>query len=145
MQKYRDWWPLLDEMPQGWKIDKTVGSPLAGYVFVTNGKSVFDGQIRALLRVKKQQAELFAQDAPRIEAKPANTASSPQKKPEWVIDAGSARTVNELAREKFKQRLLADILTDLMICEIEGWCKLEYINQMKALINSIAQSECIDV
>lgn len=143
MQKYRDW-PLFDDMPKGWKIDKTVGSPLAGYVFVTNGKSVLNGQIRALLRVRKQQAELFAQDTPRIELKPVNTESRP-KNPEYVIDAASARAVNELARERFKQRLLADILTDLMICEIEGWCKLEYINQMKALINSIAQRECVDV
>ena len=29
-----------------------------------------------------------------------------------------------------KKRLLADILTDLMVCEIEGISKMEYINEL---------------
>jgi len=50
IKTYRNW-SLLETMPEGWKIDKTVGSPLAGYVFVTNGKSVINGQKRALLKI----------------------------------------------------------------------------------------------
>ena len=62
---------------------------------------------------------------------------SNDKKPDVVIDAHYVRTVNELARQRFKQQLLNDILVDLMICEIEGWDKLEYIRELKNLINSI--------
>lgn len=32
-------WPILDEIPEGWRIDKTVGSPVPGCVFITDGKS----------------------------------------------------------------------------------------------------------
>jgi acyl-CoA synthetase (AMP-forming)/AMP-acid ligase II len=47
-------WPLLDVIPSGWAIDNTCGSPLSGYVFITNRKSVLNGQQRALLRIKKE-------------------------------------------------------------------------------------------
>ena len=46
-------WEILEEIPDGWKIDKTVGTPLCGYEFITNGKSVLNGQKRALLKVDK--------------------------------------------------------------------------------------------
>lgn len=32
---------------------------------------------------------------------------------------------NRLAREQMKHRLLADILVDMQVCELEGWDKLE--------------------
>ena len=51
IEKYK-YWDVLNEIPEGWKIDKTVGSPLWGCVFITNGKSMVNGQKRALLRVK---------------------------------------------------------------------------------------------
>jgi len=37
MKRYKNW-ELLEEIPDGWKIDKTAGTPLNGYVFITNGK-----------------------------------------------------------------------------------------------------------
>ena len=52
MKNYKGW-DLLDELPEGWKIYKTAGSPLNGYEFITNGKSVLNGQKRALLKVGK--------------------------------------------------------------------------------------------
>ena len=42
-----------------------------------------------------------------------------------------------MARLKFKERLLNEIMFDLMVCEIEGWDKKEYIKELKSLINSI--------
>lgn len=42
MNEYRGW-QIVDEMPEGWSIDKTCGSPLYGCVFITNGKSVLRG------------------------------------------------------------------------------------------------------
>lgn len=43
------------------------------------------------------------------------------------------RALNRLAREKMKLRLLADIRMDLMVCELEGYSKLEYLDELLAL------------
>lgn len=48
--KYKQW-DILTKLPEGWKIDKTVGSPVHGCIFITNGKSVLNGQKRALLKI----------------------------------------------------------------------------------------------
>lgn len=47
------------------------------------------------------------------------------------------KALNRLAREKTKYRLLADIRFDLMVCELEGWDKLEYLNELKSMINEL--------
>ena len=140
MSTYKGW-ELYDEMPKGWRIDKTCGSPLTGYDFINNGKSILFGGKRALLRVRKQQHQISFDD------KHASKAYAPEddKKPDVVIDAHYVRTVNELARQRFKQRLLNDILVDLMICEIEGWGKMEYINELRKLVNEIGSEVLIDV
>ena len=44
---------------------------------------------------------------------------------------------NRLAREKMKLRLLADIRMDLMVCELEGWSKLEYLDELLALAQEL--------
>ena len=64
---------------------------------------------------------------------------------EVVIDATYVRTVNDLARKKFEQRLLNDLMVDLMICEIEGWCKMEYIRELRRLLASIARRKSISI
>lgn len=51
--KYRGWWELLDELPTGWRIDKTSGSPLNGYVFAISG-SILKGGKRALLKLNSE-------------------------------------------------------------------------------------------
>lgn len=48
-----------------------------------------------------------------------------------------AAAMNRLAREQLKRKLLADILTDLTICEIEGWDKREYIAEIRQLIDGL--------
>lgn len=142
MRTYKDW-QLFDEMPDGWKIDKTAGSPLHGYSFISDGRSIINGGKRALLRVVAPQRQVLLEE-PRREAATAPEVTQQEKKAARVIEAYPARTVNQLAREKFKRQLLNDILVDLTICEIEGWCKREYISELKALINSIGQQTCID-
>ena len=47
------------------------------------------------------------------------------------------RAFNRLAREKMKLRLLADIRMDLMVCEIEGYSKLEYLDELLALVQGL--------
>ena len=120
---------LYEVLPHGWKIDKHCGSPLFGYDFCTDGKSVINGGKRALVKterkglpfiqyVKIQQKEL---------SKPINNQS-------FIFPS---KTVNLLARKKFQQHILKEILFDLMVCEIEGWDKKEYIKELKTLLNGI--------
>ena len=52
-----------------------------------------------------------------------------------ITDTNCAPSLNRLAREQMKLKLLADIRTDLMVCEIEGWSKMEYLNELKELID----------
>lgn len=47
------------------------------------------------------------------------------------------RAFNRLAREKMKLRLLADIRMDLMVCELEGCSKLEYLDELLALVQEL--------
>ena len=53
-----------------------------------------------------------------------------------ITDTNCAPSLNRLAREQMKLKLLADIRMDLIICEIEGWDKMEYINELNELVNS---------
>lgn len=56
-----------------------------------------------------------------------------------VPDKATAKALNDLARHQMIYKLLADIRMDLAICEVEGWSKTEFINQLKQLINSIGE------
>lgn len=44
------------------------------------------------------------------------------------------QALNRLAREQMKLRLLADIRTDLVVCEIEGWDARDYLHDLHLLI-----------
>ena len=52
-----------------------------------------------------------------------------------IIDTNCAPSLNRLAREEMKLKLMQDIRTDLMVCEIEGWDKMGYLNELKELID----------
>lgn len=132
MKKYKDWY-ILDELPNGWIIDKTVGSPLLNTLFITNGKSVLNGQKRALLKVDSKQIA----DFPKIKTTTnhlVNINKMIEKTETYIFPA---KTVNDLARLKFQEQLLKEIMFDLMVCEIENWDKKEYINKLRELLNNI--------
>ena len=65
------------------------------------------------------------------------TLTNPKKKEPYVFPSKKA---NELARLKFKEQILKEIMFDLMVCEVEGWDKKEYINEIKKLLNGINTS-----
>ena len=130
MEKYRDW-NILESLPDGWVIDKTAGSPAPNTVFITNGKSVLNGQKRALLKVNaKRDVYISKNEIKEVVAKNETTEDIPFP----------AKTVNTLARKKFQEKLLKEIHFDLMVCEIEGWDKKEYINELKKMLNGIDTS-----
>lgn len=128
--RYKEW-ELYDYLPYGWQIDNTCGSPLNGYDFCTNGKSVLNGGKRALVRTIKK-------GDPSVEFIQHKTSASKNEQPkedtqdEYIFPA---YTVNTLARKKFQEQLLKEIQFDLMVCEIEGWDKKEYIKELQELIN----------
>lgn len=133
--KYRDW-DILEDLPEGWVIDKTAGSPAPNTVFITNGKSVLNGQKRALLKVEaKRDINIPKNEIVKHHIVEVNKMIEKTEMPIFP-----AKTVNDLARLKFKEQLLKEIMFDLMVCEIENWCKKEYINELKKLLNSIDTS-----
>lgn len=138
MNNYKGWL-LYDFLPEGYRMDKSCGSPLHGYDFAINGSPLKGGK-RILVRVQLPQKRLFSDTPP---AQPNKKDDNVKNEP-VAIDAIYVKTVNELARSKFKQQLLNDILCDLMICEIEGWCKVEYINEIRKLISGIGAKSIID-
>jgi len=132
VEKYKSW-PIYKIMPGGWVVDRSAGSPLAGHEFITNGKSVLNGQQRALLQVKSNTGLPVVNKHTKSVDKPIhNECKSAQ-----VIDKKYMRTVNDLARKTMQKHILNDIRLDLAICDIEGWDKLEYIEELKILITSI--------
>ena len=52
-----------------------------------------------------------------------------------IIDTNCAPSLNRLAREQMKLKLMQDIRMDLIVCEIQGWSKMEYLNELKELID----------
>ena len=131
MKKYKDW-DILEYLPEGWIIDKTAGSPAPNTVFITNGKSVLNGQKRLLLKVETKQ-EINIQK----KIVENNLVENNKNLEKNEIQIYPVKTVNDLARLKFKEKLLKEIMFDLMVCEIEKWDKKEYINQIKEMLNSI--------
>ena len=128
MEKYRDW-NILESLPDGWVIDNTAGSPAPNTVFITNGKSVLNGQKRALLKVCAKRDVFIS----KIDIKKEVVEKTE------IVDHTPfpAKTVNTLARKKFQEQLLKEIQFDLMVCEIEGWDKTEYIKELQELLNGI--------
>lgn len=46
-------------------------------------------------------------------------------------------TLNRLAREQMKARLLADIAVDLQVCELEGLDPSEYVRELRQMLADI--------
>jgi len=126
-------WEVYEVLPFGWKIDNSCGSPLHGFDFCTDGKSVLNGGKRALVRsIRKGTPRIqFVEPEPTISVKETVTVENNN---DYTFPA---KTVNILARKKFQEHLLKEITFDLMVCEIEGWDKKEYIKEIRNLINSI--------
>jgi 5'(3')-deoxyribonucleotidase len=55
------------------------------------------------------------------------------------VDVGKA--LNDLARHQMVRRIYLDILVDLTVCDIEGWDKMEYIHQLKEVIDHFTREE----
>lgn len=55
-----------------------------------------------------------------------------------TMDRDTAIALNRLAREQMKQKLLADIAADMMVCEMEGLDHREYAGELCEEITRIA-------
>jgi len=138
MKKYK-YWEVYEVLPIGWKVDNSCGSPLSGYDFCTDGKSILNGGKRALVRTIRKgtpRIEYSKKEVKKSNVQKMHVTNS-SKEENYIFPAKKANT---LARKKFQEHLLKEILFDLMVCEIEGWDKKEYINEIKKLINGIDTS-----
>ena len=129
-EKYKGW-EILDEIPEGWSIDKTAGSPAPMTVFITDGKSVLKGQKRALLRVRPKPIVYITEKLKIVTQIEVINKDGTTK----VVEVFPSKAFNTLARKRFEEQMLKDIYFDLTVCEIEGWDKKEYIKELKALLN----------
>lgn len=56
-------------------------------------------------------------------------------------DENIGLALNRLARESMKLRLLNDIRVDMEVCKLEGVSQLEYLNELKEIIDSFLVKE----
>ena len=57
-----------------------------------------------------------------------------------VPDAPETRkALNEAARHEFILKLYGQIKMDMMVCDIEGWDKMEFINMLYDVLNHFKQ------
>jgi hypothetical protein len=124
-------------LPDGWKLDRSWGSPEHGWEPICNGKSLLNGGRKGLLKVESPTVkESLTVDPPK---------PSPEPEPERIDLTPSeikvaAKITNDLARAKFKEKLLQELMVDLMVCKIEGWSITDYISDLKTLIDETASS-----
>lgn len=53
------------------------------------------------------------------------------------LDKETRLALNRKAREELKLKILEDIRFDIEVCKIEGWDYLEYLHELKELIESL--------
>jgi len=126
----------FDALPNGWKLDRSWGSPEHGWEPICNGKSMMNGGRKGLLRVVKMNSQ------PIVDSCPAPAPPPEPERIELTADETkeAAKITNDLARAKFKEKLLQELMVDLMVCKIEGWSIAEYISDLKTLIDQTASS-----
>lgn len=127
----------FETMPDGWSIDKTWGSPEYGWQPIHNGRSVLNGGRKGLLRV--MPAAKHAKDEVRVAVA---TVATKERLQDLSVDEvqAIAETTNRLARERFKEMLLKDLLIDLQVCRMEGWDYKQYVTELKMLIDETYQT-----
>ena len=54
-----------------------------------------------------------------------------------ILTKDTKKNYNDYCRLKTKEYILRDILIDLEICRIEGWCHKEYISSLKKEIDLV--------
>lgn len=131
----------FETMPDGWSIDKTWGSPEYGWQPIHNGRSVLNGGRKGLLRVKPIPVDpvrdgIKNNDHDRLAS--VRTACCPPPSVDEV--QAIVETTNRLARERFKEWLLKELLFDLQVCRIEGWDFKQYVTELKMLIDETYQT-----
>ena len=61
---------------------------------------------------------------------------------EFVPDTPETRyKLQQEARLVMITKLEADILTDMQICDIEGWDKMEYIRQIQEIVSGYGKEQ----
>lgn len=57
------------------------------------------------------------------------------------LDKETRRAMQRVSREEMKLRIYADILVDMMICDIEGWDKIEYVRELQDMLSNLTNKK----
>ena len=112
------------------------GSPEHGFIPICNGKSIVNGGKKGLLRSNEVKANEVVRKT--LFVPPSTICTRKLELTKTEIKQASLAT-NKLAREKFKEKMLQEILFDMSVCKIEGWPIDEYSLQLKSLIDLVAK------
>ena len=126
----------FDEMPRGWCLDASWGSPLNGYTPIHNRISLLNGGKKGLLKIKKPKNTPETRSLPQV----SFTNNSCKQESNTENTFMLAKKMNDLARLQLKETLIRDITIDLMICKVEKWDFKEYIKDLKRTIDDVCKS-----
>ena len=62
----------------------------------------------------------------------------------FTKEPGMSKALNTLARHEMISRLYLDIVVDIQVCRMEGWNPLEYIEELKKVIDSLVEEVISD-
>ena len=54
-------------------------------------------------------------------------------------DPQTPKRLNDLARHQLILKLLEDIRADMIVCELEGWDKMEFLNMIRDTVNGLGE------
>lgn len=96
----------------------------------------------------QEQAQIV--EPPKIVAAPAKTPTEQVEErvtwDEWLsADEAHRKMLQDLCRQDFIKKMLAELLTDMGICQLEGWDVLEYPRMLKHEIERILPKEPIQL
>lgn len=138
-------WDVYDQLPEGWHIVSDCAPHMSGLVFIRPKDYLKAGAKSGRISLLREQPASPVQPKPVQQPEPVQPETLPVQQPPQPPTASTApypaKSVNDLARLKFKQKMLLEIQFDLMVCEVEGWDKRAYINELRRLLNSIDTSK----
>lgn len=122
------------EIPEGYKKLKGAMTAPRGFEWYWNSKNFFSDE-RKIILVKMPIKEISPMSSKKtniktIEKQLQLNFESFSKKKVTTLDINTRLALNNLARHQLKQKLLADIATDITICNIEKWDYKEFIDDL---------------
>jgi len=138
-----------DTPPEGFTPCRTAASPSGRHTLYSNGvpRYLFDGpggrgRINPAHRwalVKKHPSGFWLWSENKGWTAYEAFKEKHRKKEVQDMTVFERRALNQLAREKFKEKIVAEITCDMMVCMMERWDPRTYTYEIKTMIDDIYQ------